>query len=213
MAPTRTSLLPGVGRGILALVLFKPVDRQERARIHTLKEELARKARRIAAKIEGTLTDLAWTRRRAFQPPPRYNTSNLLMPCIPINGPRERIMGQAKFAGLVVLLGPTLVSSLVSASEYCTKDQYQHDHALIENAISSGTLVKGPKGLRDSILVQEGMWFGMNYPQQIVFMQSIECAMSGAGGKKLLYMDVRSLGTGKLLATWSVGTLNPAESE
>jgi hypothetical protein len=57
------------------------------------------------------------------------------------------------------------------------------------------------------------MWFGMNYPQQIVFMQSFECAMGGAGGKKLLYMDVRSLGTGKLRATWSVGTLNPAESE
>jgi len=120
-------------------------------------------------------------------------------------------MPQAKFAGLTLLLGATLVSGHIGASEYCSKEQYQHDRALIENAISAGTLVKVPKGLRDSILVQEGMWFGMNYPQQIDFMQSFECAMGGVGGKKLLYMDVRSLGTGKLLATWILGALKPSE--
>ena len=65
------------------------------------------------------------------------------------------------------VLSLILVSSATRASEYCTKEQYQHDRALIENAISAGTLVKGPKGLRNSILVQEVMWFGMNYPQQI----------------------------------------------
>ena len=57
------------------------------------------------------------------------------------------------------VLGLMLLSSLACASEYCTKEQYQHDHALIENAFSTGMLVKGPKGLRDSILVQEGIWF------------------------------------------------------
>jgi hypothetical protein len=71
--------------------------------------------------------------------------------------------------------------------------------------------MKGPQGLRDSILVEEGRWFGMNYPKQIAFMQSYECAMGGAGGKKFLYMDVRALGTGRLLATWTLGTLKPAE--
>jgi hypothetical protein len=71
--------------------------------------------------------------------------------------------------------------------------------------------VKGPQSLRDSILVEEGMWFGMNYPKQIAFMQSYECAMGGAGGKKFLYMDVRSIGTGRLLATWTLGVLKPAE--
>ena len=109
-----------------------------------------------------------------------------------------------------ICLGLTLVSS-AAASEYCTKEQYQHDHELIENARKSGMLVEGPKGLRDSILVQEGMWFGMNYPQQIAFMQSFECSIAGLSGKHLLVMDVRSLATGKLLATWFAGTLKPTE--
>jgi hypothetical protein len=95
----------------------------------------------------------------------------------------------------VAVLGLTLLSSLACASEYCTKEQYERDHALIADAFSNGTLVKGPKGLRDSILVQEDQWFAMNYLKQIAFMQSFECAMGGAGGKQLLYMDVRSLAT------------------
>ena len=107
-----------------------------------------------------------------------------------------------------VCLGLTLVSS-AAASEYCTKEQYRHDHELIENARKSGMLVEGPKGLRDSILVQESMWFGMNYLQQIDFMQSFECSLAGLSGKHLLVMDVRSLATGNLLATWSVGRLKP----
>ena len=105
-------------------------------------------------------------------------------------------------------LGLILVSS-AAASEYCTKQQYQHDHELIENSRKSGMLVEGPKGLRDSILVQESMWFGMNYLQQIDFMQSFECSLAGLSGKHLLVMDVRSLATGNLLATWSAGTLKP----
>jgi len=111
------------------------------------------------------------------------------------------------FLGLTL----TLCSSAVVASEYCTKDQYQHDRELIESARSSGTLVEGPKGFRDSVLVQEGMWFGMNYPQQIAFMQSFECSVAGSSGKHLLIMDVRSLATGKLLATWFAGSLKPSE--
>jgi hypothetical protein len=110
-----------------------------------------------------------------------------------------------------MVLGLTLLSSLACASEYCTKEQYQHDHALIENAFSTGMLVKGPKGLRDSILVQEGMWFEMNYPKQIAFMQSFECSLAGGSNKQLLYMDVRSLATGNLLATWTLGVLKPAQ--
>jgi hypothetical protein len=114
--------------------------------------------------------------------------------------------------GLTLLLSALLISGhVVIASEYCSKEQYQRDRALIERAIGAGTLVKGPKGLRDSILVQESMWFGMNYLQQIDFMRTFECAMSGAGGKKLLYMDVRSLATGKLFATWAAGVLKPSD--
>jgi hypothetical protein len=116
------------------------------------------------------------------------------------------LIGPAMFVGL------TLCPSLAAASEYCTKEQYQHDNELIENARKSGTLVEGPKGLRDSILVQEGMWFGMNYPQQIAFMQSFECSIAGLSGKHLLVMDVRSLATGNLLATWFAGTLKPTEA-
>jgi len=101
----------------------------------------------------------------------------------------------------VAVLALTPLSSLACASEYCTKEQYERDHALIADAFSNGSLVKGPEGLRDSILVQEGEWYKMNYPQQIAFMQSFECSL-GRGKKQFLYMDVRSLATGKLLATW-----------
>ena len=113
--------------------------------------------------------------------------------------------------GSVMFTGLTLCSGLAVTSEYCTKEQYERDCALINEAINAGTIVKGPETLRDSILVQESMWFGMNYPAQITFMQSFECASAGPSGKHLLYLDVRSLGTGKLLATWLLGTLRPAE--
>ena len=117
--------------------------------------------------------------------------------------PRAAFRVAAMFLGLVLL-------SSAAASEYCTKEQYQQDRTLIDNAIKTGTIVKGPKAFRDSILVEEGMWFGMNYPKQIAFVQSFECSIGG-GKKHFLYMDVRSLATGKLLATWTLGTLKPAE--
>src|SRR6478735_7741573 len=110
-----------------------------------------------------------------------------------------------------ICLSLTLVSSSAAVSEYCTKEQYESDVALIKGAISAGTIVKGPATLRDSILVQESMWFGMNYPQQIAFMQSFDCANAGPTGKHLLYVDVRSLATGRLLATWFAGALKPTE--
>jgi len=115
-------------------------------------------------------------------------------------------VASAVFTSLALWFSPA------AASDYCTKEQYQHDRELVENATKSGTLLEGPKGLRDSILVKEDMWFGMNYPQQIAFMQSFECSVSGLSGKRILHMDVRSLATGKLLATWFAGTLKPTEN-
>jgi hypothetical protein len=109
------------------------------------------------------------------------------------------------------VLGLTLLSSIACASEYCTKEQYERDHAFIDSAISAGTLAKGPTGLRDSMLVHEGFWLDMNYPEQIAFMQRFACAAGGLSGKQLLYMDVRSLANGRLLATWTLGVLKPAE--
>jgi predicted GH43/DUF377 family glycosyl hydrolase len=108
-----------------------------------------------------------------------------------------------------MFVGLTLLSSLAIASDYCSKEQYAHDHSLVAKAFQPGMLLKGPK-VRDSILVQEDAWYKMSYPQQIDFMRSFECAMGGAHGKKLLYMDVRSIATGKMLATWTLGTLSPA---
>jgi hypothetical protein len=105
-------------------------------------------------------------------------------------------------------LGLMLVSS-AAASEYCTKEQYERDRALIEMATSSGWLVKGTQGLADSILVDEAEWYKMNYPQQIGFMQALECSTGGPGGKKFLYMNVKSLATGTLLASWRFGALEP----
>ena len=82
---------------------------------------------------------------------------------------------------------------------------------MIADAFTRGALFKGPKGLRDSILIQEGEWYKMDYPQQSAFMQSFECDLAGGSNKQLLYMDVRSLATGRLLATWTLGVLKPAE--
>ena len=67
---------------------------------------------------------------------------------------RERIWPRPRVAVLVLVL--TFLSSIACASEYCTKEQYERDHALIADAFSNGTLLRGPKGLRDSILVEEG---------------------------------------------------------
>ena len=113
---------------------------------------------------------------------------------------------KAMWRTLVVL---SLASSAAAASKYCTEEQYARDRSLIADAFSSGTLVKGPKSLRDSILIQEGEWYKMNYPQQIAFIQSYECSIGR--GKQFLYLDVRSLGTGRLLSTWTLGTLKPVE--
>ena len=49
-----------------------------------------------------------------------------------------------------------LLSLSAAASDYCTKEQYARDHAMIADAFTRGALFKGPKGLRDSILIQEG---------------------------------------------------------
>jgi hypothetical protein len=59
--------------------------------------------------------------------------------------------------------------------------------------------------LRDSILMEKGEWYKMNYPQQNAFMQSFEYSIGGCK-KQFLYMNVRSLANGKLLATWTFGT-------
>ena len=105
-----------------------------------------------------------------------------------------------------------LLSSGAFASEYCTEEQYERDHAVIADAFSNGTLANGPKGLsvtRSSI--EDGEWYKMNYPQQIAFMQSFECSLVGSGKKEFLYMDVRSRAPLKLLATWTQGVLKPAD--
>ena len=104
-----------------------------------------------------------------------------------------------------------LLPSLAYGSDYCTKERYEHDRAFIESAIAAGTLAKGPNGLRESMLVQEGFWFDIDYAQQIAFMQRFECAAAGLSGKNFLYLDVRSLANGRLLATWTLGVLKPAE--
>jgi len=103
----------------------------------------------------------------------------------------------------LAVLGLILLANGARASDYCTKEQYERDRALIADAFSSGTLVKGPKSLRDSILIQEGEWYKMNYPQQIAFMQSYECSIGR--GKQFLYLD----GHGQVavdMDTWHIET-------
>ena len=55
--------------------------------------------------------------------------------------------------------------------------------------------------------MEESDWFQKNYLKQVAFMQSYECSVGR--GKKFLYLDIRSLSTGKLLATWRLGALEP----
>jgi hypothetical protein len=112
---------------------------------------------------------------------------------------------------LALCLALVLPPSHAIGSEDCTREQYERDHALIHRAFKDGMLAEGPKGLRDSILVKEDEWFKMDYPQQIEFMRAFECSLTGVAGKRLLYMDVRSRATGRLLATWTLGALNPAQ--
>ena len=107
----------------------------------------------------------------------------------------------------VAALGLTLLSSGAHATDYCTKEQYERDRHRITDALSKGTLVKGPERVRDSILISEDEWYKLNYPEQIALMQAYECFMGR--GKQFLYLDVRSLSTGKLLATWKLGALEP----
>jgi hypothetical protein len=121
-------------------------------------------------------------------------------------------MSLTKFADLVLLLSALLISGHVAvASEYCSKEQYQRDRALIENAISAGTIVKGPKGLRDSVLVSREHVVWDELPSTDRLHAIFRMRHERAGGKKLLYMDVRSLATGKLFATWAAGVLKPSD--
>ena len=57
--------------------------------------------------------------------------------------------------------------------------------------------------------MEESDWFQKNYLKQVAFMQAYECSVGQ--GKKFLYLDIRSLSTGKLLATWRLGALEPAD--
>ena len=109
----------------------------------------------------------------------------------------------------VAWLGLLLPANIAGAAENCSKEQYERDRVLISDAVKNGTLEKGPSGVADSILVEESDWFQKNYLKQVAFMQSYECSVGR--GKKFLYLDIRSLSTGKLLATWRLGALEPAE--
>ena len=59
----------------------------------------------------------------------------------------------------VPMLGLTLLSSTAYAADYCTKEQYERDRHRITDALSTGTLVKGPESVRDSILIPEAEWY------------------------------------------------------
>ncbi|MGO8843396.1 MAG: hypothetical protein ACLQF1_20410 [Methyloceanibacter sp.] len=46
----------------------------------------------------------------------------------------------------------------------------------------------------------------MDYPHEVAFMRSYDCAIAGPG-KALLHTDVRSMQTGELIAKWDEGKL------
>jgi hypothetical protein len=109
----------------------------------------------------------------------------------------------------IAVLISTLSWRVARASVYCTNEQYERDHALIADAFRTGMLVNDPKSLRNYILVQEGKWYEMNYPQQIAFMQSFECNLTGGSDKQLL-LHVREVACyGQVagnLDTWRIKT-------
>ena len=63
--------------------------------------------------------------------------------------PIHRRLGSRRLRVCVAVLGLSVIASLACASDYCTKEQYERDRAFIESAITAGTIVKGPKGLRE----------------------------------------------------------------
>ena len=115
---------------------------------------------------------------------------------------------RSRFCTGVGWLGLFFLANIAGAAEYCSKEQYESDRVLISDAVKNGILAEVPNGIGDSILVEESDWFEKKYLKQVAFMQSYECSVGR--GKKFLYLDVRSLSTGKLLATWRLGALEPA---
>ena len=74
-------------------------------------------------------------------------------------------------------------------------------------AFGSGVLQNLPEEQGFGVLVNDAYWARMNYRARVGFMRSLDCAIAGPG-KALANTDVRSQGSGALLAKWEGGKLN-----
>lgn len=90
---------------------------------------------------------------------------------------------------------------------YCTAAQYDKDRVTMAFAFGSGVLQNLPEEQGFGVLVNDAYWARMNYRAKVDFMRSLDCAIAGPG-KALANTDVRSQGSGALLAKWEGGKLN-----
>ena len=90
---------------------------------------------------------------------------------------------------------------------YCTAAQYDKDRVTMAFAFGSGVLQNLPEEQGFGVLVNDAYWARMNYRAKVGFMRSLDCAIAGPG-KALGNTDVRSQGSGALVAKWEGGKLN-----
>lgn len=82
----------------------------------------------------------------------------------------------------------------------CSEKTYQHAHAKIILAFGTGVLQNDPGG-GVSVLVADGYWRRMTFPEKTRFAEEIVCATAGTG-KGLSGLTLKSLSSGKVVGEW-----------
>jgi len=105
-----------------------------------------------------------------------------------------------KLVTLLCVIALTLVGALRAQAYDCSEKAYQHAHAKIVLAFGTGVLQNDPSG-GVSVLVADGYWRGLTFPEKVRFAEEIVCATAGVG-KGLSGLSLKSLSTGKVIGEW-----------
>ena len=89
----------------------------------------------------------------------------------------------------------------------CNAANHAAAYAKMDRAFKSGRLQTSPGGGGLAVLVADGLWHSMNYPQKQRFAEELTCAVAGVG-KGITEMRFKSLQTGKTIGEWKLTTLN-----
>lgn len=89
----------------------------------------------------------------------------------------------------------------------CSTKTYQEAHTKIVLAFGTGILQNDPGG-GVSVLVADGYWQRLTFPQKVHLAEQIVCATAGVD-KGLSGLTLKSLSTGKVIGEWGpMGGLN-----